>query len=160
MQESTSPKTVLLVDDNPGDVFLLRRALARCGIADRIQVARDGEEAFAYLCGLDEFEDRAKFPMPWILITDLKMPQVGGLELLQHLRNLPECRDLPVFILSSSTLEKDVSEASRLGANGFFLKPVRIEELEDIIKGIYERADMVRRSFSSHVEPRTETVSI
>ena len=159
MQESF--KTVLLVEDNPGDVFLLRRAFAKCGINDRIQVVREGEEAFAYLSGLDEFADRAKYPWPSIIITDLKMPLVGGLELLKHLRNLPGCGNLPVFVLSSSSLEKDVSEAARLGAHGYFVKPIRIEELEVIVKAIYERATLVRRSSPavSRTISRSETAS-
>ena len=147
MQESTSPKTVLLVEDNPGDVFLLQRACERVGVTEQIQVARDGEEAFAYLSGSDEFADRSKYPWPSILITDLKMPKLDGLELFKQVRSLPGCRDLRVSILCASATDAEMSEAALLGVHGVFIKPLKFEEFDGIVKGIFEQTAPLRAPF-------------
>jgi CheY-like chemotaxis protein len=152
MQENETPRTVLLVEDNPGDIFLLQRACARIGVTDHIQVARDGEEAFAYLIGLDEFADRAKYPWPAFLITDLKMPQVDGLELLKHLRNTPQCRDLPVFILCGSATDDEISEAAQLGVIGVLFKPVRIEDFDGVVQTMFQQGATLRRAVPAPVQ--------
>jgi two-component system response regulator len=110
---------ILLVDDDPDDVTLAMRALERQHLANRVHVVRDGAEALAYL------EDMAR---PRLMLLDLKLPKVSGLEVLAHVRAQPRLRTLPVVILTSSREEPDVARAYALGANSYIVKPVDFEQ--------------------------------
>ena len=120
MNATVSPEMeILLVDDDPDDVTLALRALDRQHLANRVHVVHDGEEALAYL------RDMAR---PRLVLLDLKLPKVSGLEVLAEVRNDARLRTLPVVILTSSREEPDVARAYELGANSYIVKPVDFEQ--------------------------------
>lgn len=134
MRDSTS--TILIVEDEPHDVEFLSRAFERAGVPNPIQSVHNGEEAIAYLNGTGKYADRAKFPFPRVIMTDLKMPQMGGLELLKWLNEHPRCRVVPAIVFTSSTSQADVDAAFAHGASGFMVKPVEFQELEEMVRKI------------------------
>ncbi len=138
---------ILMVDDSPDDVFLVRRALQASGIEGWLQSAADGEEGIGYLRGQGEFGDRARHPFPNVLLLDLKMPRVDGFGVLRWLKGHPDCKVIPVIVFSSSFLESDVREAYTLGANAFISKPAGLNELIEILRaalGFWSRCEVPR----------------
>jgi two-component system, response regulator len=115
-------KLILLVEDNPKDEALTLRALAKGNIANRVVVAHDGAEALDYLFG--HAADGAANPLPQVILLDLKLPKVDGLEVLRCLRGDARTQILPVVVLTTSTEDKDRTEGYRLGANSYVRKPV------------------------------------
>ena len=128
-------KTILQVEDDPNDVFLFKHALSRVGVTNPIQIATDGQQAIDYLYGEGQFADRAKFPYPSLVLLDLKLPFVMGLEVLRWIRKQPGTV-LPVVILTASAEESDIATAYSLGANGFLTKPSEVRKLEEMVKAI------------------------
>ena len=128
-------KTILQVEDDPNDVFLLQHAMKKMGVANPIQVATDGRQAIAYLQGAGKFADREQFPLPSLVLLDLKLPHVMGLEVLKWIRMQPGTA-LVVLILTASAEDADIAAAYRLGANGFLVKPSESSKLEDIVKAL------------------------
>jgi two-component system response regulator len=126
-------KVILLVEDNPDDEALMLRAFARSNLANRIEVARDGAEALAYLVG------PSPRPLPTHVILDLKLPKVDGLEVLRRVRADERTRTLPVVILTSSREEQDLVESYRLGANSYVRKPVDFTSFASAVQtlGLY-----------------------
>jgi len=120
-------KPVLLVEDNPVDVDLTLRAFARRKLVNPVQVARDGEEALAFLPRWQAGE-----AMPALILLDLKMPKVGGLEVLKALKANPQSQGIPVVVLTSSAEDRDVKEAYRLGANSYIVKPVDFDKFSEV----------------------------
>ncbi len=116
-------RPILLVEDNPMDLDLTLRAFARRRIVNPIQVARDGEEALAWLPRWGAGE-----PLPLVVLLDLKLPRIDGLEVLRLLRADPVSRDLPIVVLTSSAEDRDVQEAYRLHANSYIVKPMDFEK--------------------------------
>jgi CheY-like chemotaxis protein len=143
MKESS--QTILIIDDEDHDVEFMRRAFIRAGVPNPIQAVTNGEEAVRYLSGQNHFADRSKFPFPRVIITDLKMPQMGGLELLRWIQANPQCRVVPTVVLTSSTAPADVDAAFAHGAVGYMVKPVGYLELEATVKTIadYWRLSLV-----------------
>ncbi len=129
---------ILLVEDDENDIVLVSKAIQAAGAGHSIRAVRDGEQAIQYLQGLDRYSDRQKFPIPNVVLTDLKMPRMGGFELLQWLRTNPPFSVIPAIIYSSSALEKDVREAYRLGANSYITKPTSLSGLVDTLRILYE----------------------
>jgi CheY-like chemotaxis protein len=128
---------ILLAEDDPNDIRLLNFALARDGnngIPARFALARDGEEVLEYLQGEKGFVDREQFPFPDLLILDLNMPKMDGLEVLRWLKRNAACARLPVVMLSGSGLQKDVEEAYELGVNSYFQKPNSVFALTSLLK--------------------------
>ena len=129
--------TLLLVEDDEDDVFFFTRALQesaeRVGVPIRLEVTHDGRQALAYLQGKEEFGDREKHPFPELVVTDLKMPQLNGLEVLAWLHEREEFQRVPKIVLSASSDESDVDEAYRLGANTFFQKPHAPKDLQELV---------------------------
>jgi two-component system, response regulator len=123
-------KYILLAEDNPNDVILARRALNKCQINNRLVVVSDGREAIDYLFseGLSE--------KPAIVLLDLKLPYVDGIDVLRQIREDKNMKDLPVIILTASIAEKDRKESLRLGATGFHYKPIRFDEFQQLMKQI------------------------
>lgn len=119
---------VLLAEDDENDVLLLERAFKEAEIHNPLYVAHDGQETIDWLSGAGKFADRERFPMPALLILDLKMPRKTGMDVLRWLREQPVLHCLPVVILSSSAHRHDVERAYRLGVNGFVVKPSGNEE--------------------------------
>jgi PAS domain S-box-containing protein len=129
-------KTILLVEDEENDVFLMKHAFQQVGILNPLQVARDGKEAMDYLSGNGGYADRERFPLPCLTLLDLKLPRVMGLEVLKWMREQPELKPLIVIILTSSRLGPDIETAYQLGANAYLVKPSNSRELHDIALGI------------------------
>jgi CheY-like chemotaxis protein len=129
-----SNKLVILVaEDDPNDLELLRHVVADNGVEVNFQSAHDGEQVINYLRGEGEFADRDRHPIPDIVVLDLKMPRVNGFEVLQWLRRQPGLARIPAVVLSGSGLETDIEEAYRLGANTYFTKPGQLADLRKII---------------------------
>jgi CheY-like chemotaxis protein len=131
MFNTTSKTTILMVEDDENDVYLFEREFIR--LMDRIRVRRvkDGVEATEYLEGVGEYSDRVKYPLPGVILLDLGLPRINGLEFLEWLRSCFHGHNerTPVIVLSSSSLEADVQAASEAGANAFLTKPARWEHL-------------------------------
>ncbi len=125
----SAPATVLLVEDSQDDEELCQVALRRAGLAVDLRVARDGEEALAYLLG----PSAASQPLPRLVLLDVKMPKVDGLEVLRRLRAEERTRRVPVVMLSSSDVPEDIRSAYRLGANSYVKKPVEFAAYADAI---------------------------
>ncbi|MGN6552746.1 MAG: response regulator [Verrucomicrobiota bacterium] len=130
--------TILLVEDEEADVFFVRNAVEKSAAKNSVYDVRNAEEAIRYLRGEGAYADRAKFPFPNVLLTDLKMPGMNGFDLLRWRRDHPECSVIPTMIYSSSAEEQDVREAYALGANGYFKKPLTLDRLINILRVVLE----------------------
>lgn len=117
-------KNILLIEDNPDDQALTLRALRRNRIDNPVVVARDGAEALDYLFCRGSFAERETSDLPAVVLLDLKLPKIGGLEVLERLRLDQRTRLLPIVVLTSSREERDVKESYALGANSYIRKPV------------------------------------
>jgi len=118
----------LLVEDNPNDVELILRALGKHGLAQRIQVVRDGAEALDYLFAEGAFANRPRPRQLSVIFLDLKLPKVSGLEVLQQIKSDERTRLIPVVILTSSMEDSDLHQSYRSGANSYMVKPVDYEQ--------------------------------
>jgi CheY-like chemotaxis protein len=118
---------VLVVEDNPQDLELTLRALRKAKLSNRIQVARDGKEALDFIFGEGAFAGRKIDDGPKVVLLDLKLPKVDGLEVLQKVKGDARTRTIPVVVLTSSKEQKDVVESYRLGVNSYIVKPVDFE---------------------------------
>ena len=130
--------TILIAEDDANDILLLRRALKKNNISNPVQVVQDGEEAIAYLSGQGKFGDRSVFPTPKLIIMDLKMPRKGGFEVLEWLKANPEFQVIPTLVLSSSKQDTDIQRAYAFGANTYMVKPSTFDELQEMMKAIYD----------------------
>jgi two-component system response regulator len=128
-------RTILQVDDDPNDVYLLKHAMKKAGVANPIQVASDGQQAIDYLRGAGKFADRRKFPFPCLVLLDLKLPYVMGLDVLKWIREQSGMAAV-VVLLTASAEDADIATAYRLGANGFLVKPSEASKLEEMVKAI------------------------
>ena len=128
-----APRTILLVEDNEDDVFFMQRAIRACGIEHHVQVAEDGQVAIDYLSGTGQYKDRQKFPLPFLIFLDLKMPRRSGLDVLQWIRTQPHLKTMLVLILTTSREDSDVQRAYELGVNSFLVKPPGADQLKDLV---------------------------
>ena len=128
-------KTILQVEDDPNDVFLLQHAMTKAGVENPIQVATDGQQAIDYLKGAGKFANRGRFPFPCLVLLDLKLPHVTGLNVLKWIRQQPGAA-LVVVMLTASGEDEDIAAAYRLGANGFLVKPSQASQLVEMAKAI------------------------
>ena len=126
--------TILLVEDDPNDVFLIQRAFRRANIVNPVQVVQDGEAAVLYLSSQEPYADRDRYPLPILMLLDLKLPRLSGLEVLEWLRQQPELRRLLVVVLTSSRENADVNRAYDLGANSYLVKPVAFDGLLEMVR--------------------------
>jgi CheY-like chemotaxis protein len=124
----------LVAEDDENDAFILKRALEEAGATCPIHFCSNGAEARSYLCGEGAYDDRKRFALPWLVITDLKMPKVDGLDLLRWVRGQPEYRMIPTIVLSASGQFPDIQEAYRLGANSYMVKPSGYRNLVEMMK--------------------------
>ena len=127
-------KIILLVEDNPDDVELTLRAFKKNNILNNVVVARDGVEALDFLFARGVYADRDKSVMPQVILLDLKLPKVDGLEVLQSLRADDRTKFLPVVILTSSKEEQDIISSYSLGANSYILKPVDFSQFTEAVR--------------------------
>lgn len=134
-----SKKIILLVEDNPDDELLAIRALKKNNISNEVVVARDGVEALDYLFGTGAHAGRDMSEMPQIILLDLKLPKIDGLEVLRRLRSDERTKLLPVVVLTSSREEQDLTESYSLGANSYIRKPVNFTRFTEAIRqlGLY-----------------------
>ncbi len=135
----TEQRSILLVEDNADDIELTLRALRRNRVANRVDVVGDGAEAFEYLFGSRDDAAGGAHGMPQLVLLDLKLPKVGGLEVLARLRSDPRTKRLPVVILTSSNVESDLARSYDLGANSYIRKPVDFTQFMEAVNqlGLY-----------------------
>jgi CheY-like chemotaxis protein len=135
---SMTQNILLHVEDDPNDVLLLQRAFRKANAALAIHAVTDGDKAVAYLSGAEEFADREKYPLPSVVLLDLKMPRKSGLEVLQWIRADQALRRAIVIIFTSSKHDDDVNKAYEIGANSYLVKPVGFDMLVDLAKTIQQ----------------------
>jgi len=150
-------KPILQVEDDPNDVFLLQHAMAIAGVTNPIQVATDGQQAIDYLSGAGKYADREQFPFPCLVLMDLKLPHVTGLNVLKWIRQQPGPA-LVVVMLTASAEDADIAAAYRLGANAFLTKPAEANKLEEMAKAIKDfwltQNTLPQQSYHEPVAPR------
>ena len=129
-------KQILLVEDNPDDVKLTLRALERSRIANEVVVVQDGVEAIEYLSGTGKFSGRNSDVLPQVVLLDLKMPRMDGLEFLQRIRAEEKTRLLPVVVLTTSSEDRDRIESYKLGANSYVRKPVDFNQFAEAVQNL------------------------
>lgn len=125
---------ILLAEDRPDDVLLIRRALSAAKVGNPLIVLPDGEEAMAYLDGVGKYSDRNSFPLPDIILLDLKMPKMDGFEVLRAIKDRPHLGNIRVIVLTSSEDIFDVNKAYELGASSFLVKPLEFENFAVLMR--------------------------
>ena len=125
---------MLLVEDEDTDAFFVKRAIEKSDARHTLRVVKNGQEAIDYLKGEDQYSNRQEFPLPNVVLADLKMPIMGGFEFLQWLREHPHTAVVPTIIYSNSNLEEDVRRAYQLGANSFITKPTDMDLFVDVLR--------------------------
>jgi CheY-like chemotaxis protein len=128
---------ILLAEDDENDIELFRRAFSQAQIRNPLQIVRDGDEAIAYLNGERKFSDRARYPLPALMLLDLNMPRKDGFEVLEWIRSQPELKILRVVVLTISRNVYDVTRAYRLGANSFFVKSLDAQTFSQLVESIH-----------------------
>ena len=124
---------ILLVEDREDDILLINKAFAQASLSNPIHVVRDGDEAIRYIDGEGPYSDRSKYPLPQLVLLDLKLPRVDGFEVLRWLRRQPELDHIIVLVLTVSSDIRDVSRAYKLGANSFMVKPTDFQDVTAMI---------------------------
>ena len=127
---------ILVVDDSKDDVFLLCRAFTRAGLDPSLIHVRDGEEAVDYLSGENGFTDRSRYPLPRLMLLDIKMPKLDGFDVLRWLLTRKDLEKIPVVMLSSSFQQEDVVRAKVLGATDYLTKPTGFEGFTQVVQTI------------------------
>jgi two-component system response regulator len=139
MMTSEQPAEILLVEDDPNDLELTLHALRRPDFAGQIQVVRDGAEALDFMFCTGPYAGRDPRHRPRLVLLDLRLPKMTGLEVLQHLKSDERTRTMPVVVLSSSREDRDIAESYRLGVNSYVVKPVDFEQFRRTVQqvGLY-----------------------
>jgi CheY-like chemotaxis protein len=123
---------ILLVEDEPADAELIQRALRSAGLVNPIRVLSDGEAALDFLLGRELYADRESYPLPQLVLLDLKLPKVSGLDVLEKVKSSDVVRRIPIVVLTSSTQSEDVNHAYDRGANSYLVKPVRFADFAKV----------------------------
>ena len=133
------PVEILLVEDNPDDVELTLHAFQKHHLANRVHVVRDGAEALEFLFRTGAYKDRRTEDSPQLVLLDVKLPKVDGLEVLRRMKADPRNRMIPVVMLTSSREDRDITESYRLGVNSYIVKPVNFEQFTEAVRqlGLY-----------------------
>lgn len=127
--ENREYTTILVVEDDPNDVLLIKRAFLKSNITNPVQVVDNGEEAIYYLAARGNFKNRGQYPLPFLILLDLKLPRKSGHEVLEWLHQQPCLKRIPVIVLTSSQQSLDINRAYDLGANSYLVKPVTFDNL-------------------------------
>jgi len=125
---------ILLVEDNPDHAELVRRSLKNSPVANLLCHVADGESALAYILGQNAYADRARFPAPDVVLLDLRLPRLDGLDVLRRVKAHPATRALPIVVLTTSDMERDAAIAHNHHANSFLTKPVDAERLNQVLQ--------------------------
>ena len=125
---------ILLVEDDYNDVLLIQRAFRKAEIQPPISIVSDGDEAISYLSRKGMYANTQRFPVPLLVLLDLKLPRRSGLEVLAWVREQPELRRLLVVVLTSSQEDSDLSQAYDLGANSYLVKPINFQDFVELVK--------------------------
>jgi CheY-like chemotaxis protein len=133
---NTLSNTILLAEDNEDDVFALKWAFKRAQVTNPLQVVTDGQQAVDYLSGAGEFSDRERFPLPFLLFLDLKMPYLNGFDVLAWMKQRPELESIAVIVLTSSDEARDHQKAYELGARSYLVKPPERDEITQILNSL------------------------
>ncbi|MDD1714523.1 MAG: response regulator [Methanoregulaceae archaeon] len=138
MNSGGAVSEILLVEDNPNDVELILHVFQWCNLADRIHVAWNGEEALDYLFGTGSYEGKPGMK-PKVILLDLKLPKVDGLEVLRKIKGDSSTRSIPVVVFTSSREERDILDSYNLGVNSYIVKPVQFDQFANVIRdlGLY-----------------------
>jgi CheY-like chemotaxis protein len=147
---------ILLAEDRDDDVVLITRAFRQAYVTNPLYVVRDGAEAIAYLSGEGRYNNREEFPLPDLLLLDLKMPRVDGFEVLNWIRQQPTLGALRVVVLTSSDELRDVNRAYRLGANSFMVKPLDFEDVVHMGQCLTKYWLVMSKAPEIHRAPRQE----
>ncbi|HVV01151.1 MAG TPA: response regulator [Verrucomicrobiae bacterium] len=148
---------ILLVDDREDDILLVRRAFSRAHVVNPVQTVKSGEEAVAYLQGEGKFSNRDEYPLPELILLDLKMPGMSGFDVLAWIREQPGLRTIRVVVLTASDHMRDVNRAYELGANSFLVKPVEFERFLDLANAINGYWLWMSKTPESERPPRAAT---
>jgi CheY-like chemotaxis protein len=127
---------ILLVEDNRQDAEMTIRALKKCSILNKLYWAKDGVEALEFIRGEGTYQSRDHEKMPKLILLDLKMPRLDGLDVLRALKSDPKTRGIPIVAMTSSNQERDVTESYRLGVNGYVTKPVQFASFMEAVANI------------------------
>ena len=132
-------KEILYIEDNPSDIELTLRALSKHNVANSIQVIKDGEEALEYIFATDRYAERDIKENPKVILLDLKLPKVDGLEILKRLKSEEQTKSIPVVVLTSSREEKDIIKSYNYGVNSYVVKPIDFANFSEAIStlGLY-----------------------
>jgi len=136
-------KTILIVEDTEDDVFFLKRALKDSGIHHPFSVVVDGQRALDYFQGKGEYADRSRYPIPFLVLLDLKLPYVMGLDVLKWIRERPAYNSTLIVVLTSSQQNSDMEETFRLGGNAYLIKPPTKGKLLEMIENLRDKAYQV-----------------
>ncbi len=134
--DTITKQTILVVEDDENDVVFLKIAVEKAGITSALQVAEDGAEAISYLSGKGEFADRSRYPLPSLILLDLKLPRVMGMDVLKWIREQPQFDMIVVIILTSSQQRSDVQSAYSLHANSYLVKPTSPMDLIEMMESL------------------------
>jgi|SRR6266496_740974 len=132
----TNDFSVLLVEDDLNDIFLVKRAFKMAQVKNPLQVVTDGQEAILYIKGDGKYADRQAFPLPKLIVMDIKMPRKTGFEVLEWVKGDGQMRRIPIVIVSSSDNPTDINRAYELGANAYMVKPVDFRAVEHLFHSI------------------------
>lgn len=149
--------SVLLAEDDENDIFLMRRAFERVAIPNPLMVVRNGQEAISYLSGTGQYQDRQKYPLPGLLLLDLKMPWMDGFDVLKWLRTHTEFDTLPVVVLTSSKLQGDIDKSREYGVYDYRVKPQSFDDLSRMLDDV--RKCWLDERFNRYCSPERGTVT-
>jgi CheY-like chemotaxis protein len=131
--EKANNAPILLAEDQENDVYFMQRAFVQAGLPNPLIPVENGKDAIAYLSGTGVYVDRDRFPMPCLILTDLKMPMVNGFDLLAWLKQQPHLRHIPAIVLTSSDQPEDNRRALELGAAAYWVKPAKVNLLTHLV---------------------------
>jgi len=157
-----NPSAVVLVEDRTDDVMLILRTFERAGISNPLQVVKSGEEALQYLQGSFRFADRSRYPLPQLILLDLKLTGMDGFEVLNWIRQESNIRTVPVLVLTASDRIQDVNRAYTLGANSFLVKPLEFENYEalgKLLRNYWLQIAKIPETFSTQPGNPTEQLT-
>lgn len=133
---STANPTILLVEDNPDTQFFIQLAIEEANLTVSVQVVKSGQEALHYLKGQNAYAERERYPLPVLILTNVDLPRMSGLELLEWVKQQPELKQLPVVVISNSDDPYQIKRAMKLGANSYFVKTPTFDSLIDLLMSL------------------------